>query len=152
MRRSAFSLVEVVIALGVISFAVVAILGVLPIGLSTGHSAQDETRAAEIAQDIFSSLASQARSNYNNATIAQLSGFSYGVPLDRDYTYQPLGADNEGRLQANYSPGMPYQIILSTVASPAGFDNGYACQVNVRVAWQPFAQNYRDYSRIISRY
>src|SRR4051794_29153012 len=68
-NSQAFSLVEVVLALGVVAFAIVAILGVLPIGLRTGHSAQDETRAAQIAQDIFSSLASQVPQNFANVAL-----------------------------------------------------------------------------------
>jgi len=151
-RVAAFSLVEVVLAIGVIAFALVAILGVFPVGLSTSHSAQDETRAAQIAQDIFSSLASQAPSNFGNPTINQPSGFSYGVPLDRDYIYQPLGADNDGQLVATYQAGLPYEITISTNASPTGFDPGYACEITVRVAWEPFSQNYRDFVRIISKY
>ncbi len=39
----AFSMVEVVLALGIIAFGVVAILGVIPVGLSTGRSAQGDT-------------------------------------------------------------------------------------------------------------
>jgi len=142
----------VVLALGVVSFAIVAILGILPVGLSTGHSAQDETRAAQIAEDILASLAGQAPTNYDNASIQQPSGFQFAVPLNQDKDYPPLGASNDGTLNAAYAPGMPYQITLSTKTSVAGFDAGYACQVSVRVAWQPFSQNYRDYIRIISKY
>src|SRR6188472_2155273 len=65
-KRPGFSLVEVVIALGVIAVAVLAILAVFPAALQTGHSAQDETRAAQIAQTIFPSLAGQALSQFNN--------------------------------------------------------------------------------------
>ena len=150
--RKGFSLVEVVLALGVVSFAIIAILGILPVGLNTGHSAQDETRAAQIAEDILASLAGQAPSNFNAATIQQASGFQFPVPLNQDRDYPPLGATNDGTLNAVYQPGMPYQITLSTKTTPTGFDPGYACQVSVRVAWQPFNQNYRDYIRIISKY
>src|SRR5438046_9902555 len=65
-KRLGFSLAEVVIALGVIAIAVVAILALFPAALQTGHSAQDETRAAQIAQTIFPSLAGQALSQFNN--------------------------------------------------------------------------------------
>ncbi len=61
-----FSLAEVVIALGVIAVAVLAILAVFPAALQTGHSAQDETRAAQIAQTIFRSLVGQAVSQFSN--------------------------------------------------------------------------------------
>src|SRR5438046_7110646 len=63
-KRLGFSLAEVVIALGVIAIAVVAILALFPAALQTGHSAQDETRAAQIAQTIFPRLAGQAVSQF----------------------------------------------------------------------------------------
>src|SRR5213592_4926425 len=98
-----FSLSEVVIALGVISFAIVAILGVLPAGLSTSHSAQDETRAPQIARDILNSLASEAQSKYPDATIKQsatktASDFTYNVRLDGTTTSYSFSADNDGHL------------------------------------------------------
>jgi type II secretory pathway pseudopilin PulG len=52
-RRSAFSLVEVVLAVGVISFAFVAILGLLPAGLNQFRQAMDASVGAQIAQRII---------------------------------------------------------------------------------------------------
>jgi Tfp pilus assembly protein PilV len=148
-----FSLVEIVLALGIIAFALIAVLAVFPIGLTTQHSAQDDTRTAQIAGDILSSIASQAQASWPNANVVQPSGFAYTVLLNRDYTYSPaLGASNDGTLAASYSAGMPYQITISTKASPIGFDTGYACEVSLRVAWQPFSQNYRDFVRVVTRY
>src|SRR5215467_7670101 len=60
-----FSLAEVVIALGVITVGVIGVLSVFPTSLQTGHSAQDETRAAHIAQSIFGSLVAGAQSQFN---------------------------------------------------------------------------------------
>ncbi len=155
--RTGFSLIEVVLALGVIAFAVVAMLGVLPVGLSTGHDAQNETRAAQIAQDIITSMASQAQTRYPNATIAQPSStFSYDVDLSISKTYDTLGADNDGNLvaygNANQAPQHPYHITVRIDPNSAGFDPGYATTVTVRVAWQPFAQNFRDFVRIVTKY
>ena len=52
-RQSAFSLVEVVLAVGVISFAFVAILGLLPAGLAQFRQAMDNSVGAQIAQRII---------------------------------------------------------------------------------------------------
>jgi uncharacterized protein (TIGR02598 family) len=152
-NAKAFSLAEVVMALGIISIALVAILGVFPVGLTTSHSAQDTTRASEIAADILSSLASQAQTNSAGATITQPSpsGFSKVIPLTSNNTYT-LGATNDGTLVDPYAAGLLYKVTVTTNANPAGFDSGYACQVSVRVAWQPFAQNYRDFVRVTSKY
>lgn len=48
----AFSLVEVVIALGVIAFAFVPMVGMLPLGLDVSRQAIDTTVAAQIAQQL----------------------------------------------------------------------------------------------------
>jgi uncharacterized protein (TIGR02598 family) len=48
----AFSLVEVVIALGVIAFAFVPMVGLLPLGLDVSRQAIDTTVAAQIAQQL----------------------------------------------------------------------------------------------------
>ena len=165
-QKTAFSLVEVVIALGVIAFAIVAILGVLPIGLKTGHSAQDQTRAGQIAQDILSSLASQAQTQYPNLVIRQTStGFNYNISLATAFQYNTLAADNDGRLVSTNSSfevlKFPYQVLVQVNPSPAGFDAGYAAQVTVRVLSPPSAnpngtpnagQAVNDYVRIISKY
>jgi len=52
-RQSGFSLVEVVLAVGVISFAFVAILGLLPAGLTQFRQAMDNSIASQIAQRII---------------------------------------------------------------------------------------------------
>ncbi len=49
----AFTLVEVVLAIGVIAFAFVALLGLLPIGLSTFRHAVDISVTAQIAQRVI---------------------------------------------------------------------------------------------------
>jgi len=58
-----FSLVEVVVALGVIGFALIAILGLFPMAMTASRASQDETRSAFIAQFIFSHIQSQHPTN-----------------------------------------------------------------------------------------
>src|SRR5439155_2156908 len=66
---AAFSLVEVVIALGIITVGVTAVLALFPTALQSGHSAQDETRAAHIAQSVFGSLVAGASSQFTNVRL-----------------------------------------------------------------------------------
>src|SRR5436190_6443278 len=68
-RRRGFSLAEVVIAIGVITVGLVSVLALFPTALQTNHSAQDETRAAHIAQSIFGSLVAGATSQFNNVPL-----------------------------------------------------------------------------------
>jgi len=52
----AFSLIEVVIALGVITFAITAITGLLSVALKSSRASTDETLVASFAGDIMSDL------------------------------------------------------------------------------------------------
>ena len=51
-----FSLIEVVIAVGIASFALVTIMGLLPVGLSTFKSTINTAVGTQIAQRIFNDL------------------------------------------------------------------------------------------------
>lgn len=55
-RRGAFTLVEVVIALGIIAFAFVPVIGLLPVGLDMSRQAMDATICAQIAQQLTSEV------------------------------------------------------------------------------------------------
>lgn len=59
----AFSLIEIVLALAVISFALVGIMGLFPAAMKSAKESQQETRATHIAQQIFDDLASLPGTN-----------------------------------------------------------------------------------------
>lgn len=157
LLRRGFSLVEVVLALGVISFAIVAILGVFPIGLSTSHSAQDETRAPQIAQMILSSLTAQASTQFNNVLVPLPNSQTLAVDLTASASPATpnLYADNNGQL-TTVAANATYAVTIITDNAPVGFDTGFANKVTVVVAWPANAaaanQTKRDYIRIISKY
>jgi uncharacterized protein (TIGR02598 family) len=52
----AFSLIEVVLAVGVISFALVGIIGLFPVAMQSALDSQRETQVAFIARSLFSEL------------------------------------------------------------------------------------------------
>ena len=156
-RRAAFSLLEVVIALGVITVGIVGVLAVFPTALQTGHSAQDETRAAHIAQSVFGSLVAGAASQFSAVPLAPTS---VSVDLTASHpspTPPALYADNYGTLTSSATDGV-YAIFIYTNNAPPGFTTvpPSANQVTVRVAWPANApaanQTFRDYVRIISKY
>lgn len=166
-RTRGFSLLEVVIALGVITVGIVGVLAVFPTALQTGHSAQDETRAAHIAQSVFGSLVAQAPSQFTGVQVPVSDGVSPSINLTLSTsspspspapspTPYALFANNDGQL-ANSSTNATYAITIYTNNSVPGFtDPASANAVTVRVAWPPNApaanQTFRDYVRIISKY
>jgi uncharacterized protein (TIGR02598 family) len=157
-----FSLAEVVIALGVIAVGILGILAVFPTALQTGHSAQDETRAAQIAQTIFGSLVGQALSQFNNVQFLLSDNTTRSQP-PIDLTTSSgttaaltLYAENDGELTQDATKAV-YAIFIYTNNSVPGFtDPASANLVTLRVAWPAIApaanQTYRDYVRIISKY
>ncbi len=54
--NSAFSLIEIVLAVGIMSFALVGILGLLPVALSNAADSRTETQATFIARTTFAGL------------------------------------------------------------------------------------------------
>jgi Tfp pilus assembly protein PilV len=156
-RTHSFSLLEVVIALGVITVGIVGILAVFPTALQTGHSAQDETRAAHIAQSVFGSLVAQAPSQFNNVQIRLSDPLTLSPSIDLTTTSSyTLYAGNDGQL-TNSAANATYAITIYTNNSVPGFtDPASANAVTVRVAWPATApaanQTFRDYVRIVSKY
>lgn len=68
VKISAFSLIEVVLALAVIAFAITGIMGLFPVALKSAQESQRETRATFIAQQIFNDLKASPRTNLLIAT------------------------------------------------------------------------------------
>jgi type II secretory pathway pseudopilin PulG len=95
-KRTAFSLVEVVIAMGLISFAMIAILAFFPSALSSSRSSVQDTRAAQIARAIAGTVDSQA------STLGSVK--CYGLTLDltslNTMSVKPL--DLNEKLYASY--------------------------------------------------
>jgi len=154
-RTHSFSLLEVVIALGVIAVGIVGVLAVFPTALQTGHSAQDETRSAHIAQSVFGSLVAGATSRFNAVPLPS-TPLSIDLTASLAPTSPTLYADNNGNLIPN-STNSAYAIFIYTNNSVPGFtDATSANEVTVRVAWPANApaanQTFRDYVRIISKY
>jgi uncharacterized protein (TIGR02598 family) len=67
-RREAFSLIEVVLALGVITFACVILLGLLSLGLVTVTHAVSNTVEAQIVQAVINNSEVQTYTNAFQAT------------------------------------------------------------------------------------
>jgi uncharacterized protein (TIGR02598 family) len=71
-RVSAFSLVEVTLALGIAGFALMAIFGLLPVGLNSNRTSIEQTRAMDIA----TSIAADLRATATNETVSPKLGIS----------------------------------------------------------------------------
>jgi uncharacterized protein (TIGR02598 family) len=104
-----FSLVEVVVALGLFAFCVVAIVGLLGVALGSTRSVVNETAAINVAESIFGAWAVQANPNSavslgNIATnLPSLSGQSEQVVYFNDLGLEVETVD-EASFQMTYTP------------------------------------------------
>src|SRR5205809_1506701 len=55
-RLHAFSLVEVTLALGVAAFCLIAVLGLVPVGVQTNRNATSQTTATNILSSVVSDI------------------------------------------------------------------------------------------------
>jgi uncharacterized protein (TIGR02598 family) len=90
-----FSLVEVTMALGVVSFAVLAVMGLLPVGLSNLRQSMDQTVEAQIVQAIAA-----------QSVVARFTGLATGVQYFDDEGL-PTDAGQDARYTANVTVTPP---------------------------------------------
>lgn len=100
LPAGAFSLVEVVMALGLVSFAIVAILAFFPAGLSSNRSSANETRAAQLTKAVIGTIDSQC-STFDNVNC-------YGLTLNLSSLSTATEKTASNILYASYpSPNQP---------------------------------------------
>jgi uncharacterized protein (TIGR02598 family) len=95
-RQDAFSLVEVVMALGITAFCLVALLGLMPVGLKTVRDARGDALRAEVLKAM--------------GNIAQQTDYSLLGNLDGTNYY----FDINGLIVNSDSSDVVYKALLST--------------------------------------
>ena len=72
----AFSLVEVVLALGLCAFALISLVGLLPVSLNTARDTVETTRRSKAVQQVVSELTQSRFTNVSNLSTKEW-GFDY---------------------------------------------------------------------------
>ena len=119
-RASAFSLVEVVVAIGIVSFAVLSTFGLLSVATDTNRRARDEQAAAQLVHNEFQRIRSLGATQfpatyvtrYYDANLADL-----GTTLNSAAIYQlqiaivtppaPAAADRIFNAEVHYPANAP---------------------------------------------
>lgn len=122
-RAAAFSLVEVTLALALLVFALVALLALLPNGLTSSMDASRQTAAASVAAHILTDLRAAAES-----PAPQVSAV-YGVELTN--AVSRLWVDSSGVVQ----PGAATAEFLVEISCGAVPSNGQARTGTLRMRW-----------------
>lgn len=116
--QSAFSLVEVVLALGIIAFAIVGIMGLMPVAVKSVGDSMRETDATLIARRVFAELKTGT-----NPTRGLSSHTSTNHSLD-------LSASSTNTL-AFSAEGTPLDYFVTSTNSPENADLDYYAQISV---------------------
>lgn len=74
LRRSGFTLIEVTISLGIVAFAMVSLVGLLPAGLSNFRTAMSQTIESQIVQGLSEEI---ALTDFANLTDLEGKKFTY---------------------------------------------------------------------------
>jgi uncharacterized protein (TIGR02598 family) len=73
---SAFSLIELTFTIGIASFCLIAVFGLMPVGLRTNHNATSQTAATNIIAAVISDLRATPKANNTSSQFA----ITFGTP------------------------------------------------------------------------
>ena len=138
---SAFSLVEVTLALGIAAFCLIAVFGVMPVGVQTNRNATSQTAATTILSSVVSDVRTRA---IGTPGAAQSSLYkivipargSIGAPQTKYFDGEGrCSTDLAGSIRPDGSPWAPpivtrYQLNVSFPSSATGVT--YA---DIKVTW-----------------
>ena len=151
-QTTAFSLVEVTLALGIMAFSMVTLFGLLPLGINSNQSAVEQTTAAQIA----SALIADVRQTPTSSSATPSPRFLITVPaLTSDTLIHTLFLTQDGAVaDANASTAPPtsaqdksadpsqspyYRATM--VFTPPSSGNRTATGVRLLVTWPALADS-----------
>ncbi len=113
--RAGFSLIEIALALGIVAFAMVAILGMFPMALDAAKDSRIQSRVAVMGQSIFSDLRSGPHAAAPIVVGQPASEAANIVEVDLNSTVPDVyvAFDDEGRAVSRMSLAQ-YQAGIST--------------------------------------
>ncbi len=114
-RRGAFTLVEVTLAVGIMGFAFVAIVGLVPVGLTNFRQTKNASVASQISERMYSEV--------QNTTFERLTkpGKTWRLPVsDAEGASVVRYFDDQGQELGAYGPTALYQVNVR-VASATPF-------------------------------
>jgi uncharacterized protein (TIGR02598 family) len=108
-RRSncAFSLVEVTLALGIAAFCLIAIFGLMPVGVQTNRNATSQTAATNITAAVVADLRATPKAN----TTSTQFGITFGT------NPPPLYFDASGQFATSVGANSRYQLNVTWYGS-----------------------------------
>jgi uncharacterized protein (TIGR02598 family) len=129
---AAFSLVELTLALGVAAFCLIAVFGLVPVGVQTNRNATSQTAATNILSSVVSDIRGSPPGQSGSARygIKRNKNSATTVCFDGQGGWTRLPSSTETACPANYR----YRLFVQIGASnPGGVP--YAAYAYLRVTW-----------------
>jgi type II secretory pathway pseudopilin PulG len=136
----AFSLVEVTLAIGIAAFCLIAVFGLMPVGVQTNRNANSQTSATNIIAAVAADLRATAKTNLTSTTSAR---FTISIPTDpTSPSDQPPCSEAQTR-QTRYvsSDGQVvtsdarYRVTVTFLRNSAATPTAGATFADLRVTW-----------------
>ena len=149
-RQSAFTLVEVTLAIGIVAFAFVAVFGLIPTGMTAFRRAMDVSIGSQIAERVINDAQQtdypDLIKNSSGAAIAILPAGNTGVKAERYFDEQgdELSAGQAANavytVNTRIMPATSLPATSSAAPSPSPTPNQNIATVTVQVAHNPGSQ------------
>jgi len=133
----AFSLIEVVLALGLISFCLMVLLALLPAALTTAKNTRQQTAAASLAEEISTSIRNAATNSSGNYAPAGLWGANFTWTLGSGTSVSTNGNFTLGGVALATSVESQLKAVVVVTPPATASSSGTAL---ISVAWPQQAQ------------
>src|SRR5205809_487282 len=125
-RVHAFSLVELTLALGIAAFCLIAVFGLMPIGVQTNRNATSQTAATNIMAAVVADLRGTPKAN----TISAQFGITFGT------NPSPLYFDGSGQFTTSLGANSRYQLNVTwNVTNATGACSAALPCADLKVTW-----------------
>jgi uncharacterized protein (TIGR02598 family) len=131
VSRGAFSLVEVTLALGIVAFCLIAVFGLMPIGVQTNRNATSQTAATNIMAAVVADLRATPRCVGRSTQFQITLGTGPGCSSSISPSAATLYFDSSGQFATAPGTNSRYQLDI-TWSGSSGLR--YA---DLNVTWPP---------------
>src|SRR5438552_3303207 len=121
---SGFSLVELTLALGIAAFCLIAVFGLMPIGVQTNRNATSQTAATSILSSVIADIRATPKTTSTST--------QYGIALSTNST-TTLYFDGQGQFVTTLGANSRYRLIVTIPSNPAGANA--ATFADLKVTW-----------------
>jgi type II secretory pathway pseudopilin PulG len=128
-----FTLLEIIIALGILTFALVGLLALFPVALETAAESKAETRFTQIAQSVFSDIKASSLTNVilvggPNPRNDLVKGLDFSIPQEIYLNYEAGGGCLGVITRSDYRQGLrgKGEFLLKLTATPINPDTSPA--------------------------